>query len=98
MTDRNSTKKEIAMTADACPLDDEQLEHSMLMEIIELHPIHLTCDELHLALSYSREGLKEFAIKDSLWSLRRFGLIRENGKVLEPTLAALRAAEVIQRA
>lgn len=37
-------------------------------------------------------------VDDSLWSLRRVGLVRENGNVLEPTLAAIHAAEIIQRA
>lgn len=79
------------------PLDDEQLEHAVFIEIVALHPIHPTLGELHLALSDSRAELGIHAVEDSLWSLRRFGLIRENGKVLEPTLAALHAAEVIQR-
>jgi hypothetical protein len=90
-------KREIAMTADTCPLDDEQLEHAVLMEIIELHPTNPTLDELHLALSYSRVELGRHTVEDSLGALGRFGLVRENEKVLEPTLAALHAAEVIQR-
>lgn len=86
------------MPPGACPLDDEQLEHAVLMEIIDLHPNHPTFDELYLVLSHSRRELRGHAIEDSLWSLRRFGLVRENGKVLEPTLAALHAAEVMRRA
>jgi hypothetical protein len=78
-------------------LDDDQLEHAVFMEIVTLHPIHPTLDELHLALSDSRGELGRAVVEDSLWSLRRFGLVRENGNVLEPTLAAIRATEVIQR-
>ncbi len=79
------------------PLDDEQLEHAILMEIIALHPAHPTRDELHLAMSTALEDSRGHTIDDSLWSLKRFGLVRENGNVLEPTLAAIHAAEVIQR-
>ncbi len=84
------------MTAGDCLLDDEQLEHAVLMEVIELCP-KPTLDELHLALSDSRAELGRSIIEDSLWSLKRFGLVRENGKVIEPTLAAVHAAKVIQQ-
>jgi hypothetical protein len=84
--------------ADAHPVNYEQLEHAVLMEIITLHPTHPTLDELHLVLSYSRVELEEQAIDDSLQTLGRFGLVRKNGDVLEPTLAAIHAAEVIERA
>lgn len=98
MTDSGTQTEDPTAMADDRTLDDEQLEHAVLMEIIDLHPARPTLDELHLALSYSRGEIRRFAIEDSLWSLRRFGLIREHGDVLEPTLTALRAAEVIQRA
>ncbi|HEX6688495.1 MAG TPA: hypothetical protein VF085_07500 [Solirubrobacterales bacterium] len=91
----DSPQYNVAMTSGACSLDDEQLEHAVLMEIIQLHPANPTLDELHLALS-SRVGLERHAVEDSLWALRRFGLVRENGDVLEPTLAAVHASELFQ--
>lgn len=83
------------MTAGDCLLDSEQLEHTVFMELVMLHPIHPTLDELHLVLC-SRKELGRPEVEDSLWWLRRFGLVRENGEVLEPTLAAIHATEVIQ--
>src|SRR4029077_20820915 len=95
MTDSETPQGERTITA--CSLDDERFEHAMLMEIIVLHPTNPTLDELHLALSGSRVELERHTVEDSIWALRRFGLVRENGRILEPTLAALRAAEIIQR-
>ncbi len=91
----DSPQYDAALTSGACPLDDEQLEHAVLTEIIQLHPANPTLDELHLALN-SRVELERYAIEDSLLALRRFGLVRENEKVLEPTLAALHASELFQ--
>lgn len=79
-------------------LDVEQIEHAVLAEIICLHPTHLTRSELALAMGERRERMGNHALEDSIWALKRFGLVRENGEVLEPTLTALRAAEIFQRA
>ncbi len=78
------------------PLDSGQLEHAVLMEIISLHPNRPTRAELHLVMSNPREGQEGQAIDDSLWGLKRFGLVRENGDVYEPTLAAIHASELFQ--
>lgn len=82
-------------TPDAYPLDDELLERAVLMEIINLHPTHPTLCELRLTLSNGGVLPERHALEDSLGLLKSFGLVRENGKIIEPTLAALHAAEVI---
>ena len=50
------------------PLDDEQLEHAVLMEIIALHPAHPTRAELRLAMSaaYEDPGVKQLMIRFGL--------------------------------
>ncbi|HEX6689393.1 MAG TPA: hypothetical protein VF085_12135 [Solirubrobacterales bacterium] len=92
----DSPQYNAALTSGACTLDDGQLEHAVLMEIINLHPNRPTRAELHLAMSNFGGDPSSQAIDDSLWALRRFGLVRENGDVLEPTLAAVHASELFQ--
>lgn len=88
---------ERATTPDAYPLDNEQLERAILMEIINLHPTHPTLCELRLTLSNGGVLPERHTLEDSLGLLKSFGLVRENGKIIEPTLAVLHAVEVIQR-
>lgn len=74
---------------------DEQLEHAVLAEIICLHPAHLTSAELVLKMDGARDG-ESVAIGESLQALKRSGLVRLTGDVVEPTFAALRAAELFR--
>jgi hypothetical protein len=66
----------------------------VLTEIIILHPDHLTSEELVVRLEDGPSNTDRVAILDSLQELKRSGLTRRNGDVVEPTHAALRAAEV----
>jgi hypothetical protein len=69
----------------------ETSKPGFLAEIITLHPTHLTRSELFLKVG---AGSEDAGIADALWSLRCTGLLRQNGKVVEPTLAALHAAQL----
>lgn len=75
---------------------DLWVEHSLLLEIVALHPDHLTSEELVLRMKESPSGTDQTAILDALQALGRSGLVRLNGEVVEPTYAALRAAAIFQ--
>jgi hypothetical protein len=68
----------------------------VLIEIIILHPDHLTHEELIVRLEDVPSDTDRVAILDSLQELKRAGLVRQNGDVVEPTYAALRAAEIFE--
>jgi len=96
MTDgETSHSGERAKTPGAYPLDDELLEHAVLIEILRLHPAHPTLCELRLTLSNGGVLPESNALEDSLGLLKSFGLVRENAKIIEPTLAALHANKVL---
>ena len=70
-------------------------DRALLSEILSLHPDHLTSDELVIRMADGPSETGRVAILDSLQSLKRSGLVRINGEVVEPTYAALRAAEIL---
>jgi hypothetical protein len=72
------------------------LENALLMEIITQHLGYLTQDELVTRMEDSPAGTGRIAILDSLQELRRSGLVRFSGEVVEPTFAASRAAEIFE--
>jgi hypothetical protein len=72
-----------------------RLENSLLTEIVGLHS-HLTQEELIMRKENCPVGTDRIAILDSLHELKRSGLIRFSGEVVEPTFAALRAAEIFE--
>lgn len=75
---------------------DLWVEHSLLSEIIVLHPDHLTSEELVVRMEDGPSETDRIAVLDTLQALRRSGLVRLNGKVVEPTFATLRAAAIFQ--
>jgi hypothetical protein len=81
------------------PLPEERdlrIEQSVLSEIIDLHPDHLSQDELILRMEDCPKGTDRIAILDTLRELKRSGLIRLNGEVVEATFPALRTAEIFE--
>ena len=72
------------------------VEQALLSEIIILHPDHLTSEELVLRMEDRPSGTGRVAILDSLQALKRSGLVRLNGEIVEPTYAALRAAVIFE--
>jgi hypothetical protein len=82
---------------DAEPLGDNetQIERMVLQEVVTLHPDHLTRSELSLKLAVDPKDQSEVKdIAHASNSLRASGLLRYNGDVVEPTHAAVRAAEL----
>ncbi|HEX6688063.1 MAG TPA: hypothetical protein VF085_05300 [Solirubrobacterales bacterium] len=68
------------------------------MEIIDLHPDHLTEQELTLRIGADQEDFAEVeAIKGAIRSLGSSGLVRRIGEVIAPTHAALRAATIFNQ-
>jgi hypothetical protein len=72
-----------------------RLENSVLLEIVGQRG-YLTEDELILLMENRPAGTDRIAILDVLQELKRSGLIRFNGEVIEPTYAALRSAEIFE--
>jgi hypothetical protein len=80
-------------------LPDERglrLENSLLMEIVGQHPVLLTQEELILWMEDCQAGTDRIAILDALQELKRSGLIRFNGEVVEPTFAAVRSIAIFE--
>jgi hypothetical protein len=73
-----------------------RLENALLDEILIQHPDRLTQDELILRMEGGPNGTDRNAVLDALQELKRSGLIRLNGEVVEPTLPILRAAEIFE--
>ena len=69
-----------------------KLEAFVLEQLATLHPDRLTTDELALSMG-SRIG--RIAFDDALAGLRRSGLARQNGDIVELTYAALCAHELL---
>jgi hypothetical protein len=72
------------------PLDPRQIELAVLIEVIELHPDHLTPEELVLRLSGKRNEEEE--LNSAIRGLKDAGLLRDAGDAVAPTGAALCAA------
>ena len=72
-------------------LDDPQewVERAVLGEVLELHPDHLTVQELTLKISCDRDEGE--VIEHSIRDLKGSGLLRNVGDVVAPTHAAIRA-------
>jgi hypothetical protein len=73
---------------------DLLVEQALLSEIIALHPDRLTPEELVRWMKGEPSAAGRIAILDALLSLKRSGLTRQNGEVVEPTHVALRADEI----
>lgn len=65
----------------------------VLLEIVALHPDHLTPDELATRLEDQPDRL---AILDAVDELKRCGLVRATGEVIEPTHPAACMAAILQ--
>lgn len=74
------------------------LENALLTEIITQHLGYLTQDELVTRMADDPTGVDRIEILDSLQELKRSGLVRFSGEVVEPTFAASRAAEIFDLA
>jgi hypothetical protein len=82
------------VNSESLQAQDLRIEYDVLREIVDLRPDHLTCDELVVRLEDEPTDTDPVAIMDSLHALKRSGLARCNGEVIEPTHAAVRAVEI----
>jgi hypothetical protein len=83
---------DVSQTSSPSPEERElRTEQALLAEIITLHPDRLTPAELVRWMQGKPSDAGRIAILDALLVLKRSGLVRQNGEVLEPTHAALRA-------
>lgn len=80
----------------SAPEWDLWVEHALLSAIVFLHPDHLTADELVVRMDDGTNETDRIAILDVLQALKRSGLVRFNGVVVEPTYAAIRAAAIFR--
>ncbi|HKB52010.1 MAG TPA: hypothetical protein VKC63_11375 [Solirubrobacterales bacterium] len=72
-----------------------QVENVVLLQIATLHPDHLTPEELIVRLEDPSDTGRA-AILNAIGALKRSGLVRLTGEVVEPTYAAVRAVEILQ--
>lgn len=80
-----------AMTSDQ--KRDRHVQRMVLLEVVALHPDRLTPDELAVRLEDDPDRL---AIMDAIDALKRSGLVRLTGEIIEPTHAAVGAAKIFQ--
>lgn len=76
--------------------EDHRRQVGILCEVLEQFPITLTVEELVRTQASQRLGDQQAEPwEQALTELRRDGLLRLNGDVVEPTLAAIRANELL---
>lgn len=71
------------------------LQHAVFTTILDLHPEHLTVGELVLKMRGERQPFDDDPIREAIRDLRGCGLLRPASDVVEPTHAAVRAAEIL---
>jgi hypothetical protein len=74
-------------------LDPKQVELAVLLEVVELHPDHLTPAELVLRMSEGRDEEEE--LRGAIRELEGSGLLRCTENAIAPTAAAIRAAALL---
>jgi hypothetical protein len=76
---------------------DRQVQDVVLRQIVSLHPVLLTSDELVVWLEGSpADDIGRHEIVGAIGMLKRSGLLRQCGKTLEPTLPAHCALKVLR--
>lgn len=74
---------------------DLEAEALVLLESISSLPHRLTFEELALRLGDHGGEMDRAAVVDAIKGLKRSGVVRVTGKVVEPTLAALHVAALL---
>jgi hypothetical protein len=75
---------------------DESREAAVLAEVLQLHPTGLTVDELIRLMGTDPSGAfgEVDNCRRAVQGLRRYGLLRLDGEVVAPTIAAVRCSEL----
>jgi Fe2+ or Zn2+ uptake regulation protein len=79
-------------------LDPARTEQGLFELILELHPEHLTADELVREFTQDENRSEAHDVRDALESLRRSGLVRRVDAVISLTRAAVCAGQLLGRA
>ena len=78
--------------------EDESVESAVLRQLLELHPTHLTLAELVRELGGDRGGFAERdAVERAVRDLSAVGLLHQGEQFVEPTRAALRFSDLLDR-
>ena len=88
----------VSLTESVELVDEHRLfEGAVLEMILGLHPEHLTIPELVLRMTGAREEPDYEPLREVIRDLRGAGLVRHEQEVIEPTHAAVRAADRLSR-
>lgn len=74
--------------------EDRLLEHAVFVMVLDLHPERLTGSELVMKIA-GEKGSERDLVCRAIGGLCGSGLFRRAGEVVEPTHAAVRAAELL---
>jgi hypothetical protein len=73
----------------------DQIERTVLEEVVALHPDHLSLPELVRKMTVGDDWSEKEGIEEAVRELRGAGLLRQVGELLAPTYAALRFAALV---
>lgn len=74
--------------------EDRRTERAVLSRVVDLHPTHLTLEELLLDQGAEDQGPLREGLERAIRDLTAAGLLRLDGESILPTRAALRAEEI----
>ncbi|HEX6204400.1 MAG TPA: hypothetical protein VFZ29_01150 [Solirubrobacterales bacterium] len=81
--------------------EDERVESAVLRQLLELHPTRLTLAELVRELGGDQDEHDGFAARDAVEravrDLGAVGLLHRDARFVEPTRAALRFSDLLDR-
>jgi hypothetical protein len=77
--------------------EDEGTESAVLRMLLELHPAHLTMEELVREVGGDRGFAERDAIERAVRDLAAAGLLHRGEPFVEPTRAAMRFSELVDR-
>lgn len=78
--------------------EDENVESAVLRQLLDLHPTRLTLAELIRELGGSRGGFAERdGVERAVRDLSAVGLLHRGDEFVEPTRAALRFNDLLDR-
>jgi predicted transcriptional regulator len=78
--------------------EDEAVESAVLHQLLDLHPARLTLDELKRQMGADRESFADRdALERAVRDLAAAGLLYRQTEFVEPTRAAVRFNELLDR-
>lgn len=76
--------------------NDAKYEAAVLGQLLALHPVQLTLDELLLAVAVDPDDFAQRdAVERAVRELQAAGLLRQSGELILPSRAALRFDELL---